>query len=165
MRVICGIASIIASWLALNISTVAAWAPGDKDPVTVETYACMAQRVVGIQGDKSKGTRYHGPIVPPPEDERFLITITAIDETKREWCSSPIYQPKEGLRFWYFCRTKFELRFSKGKGGMSLRSDDVHVFHDELLDNFQITIDFSYRYSRSDYVGNHYLEEGECQKY
>ncbi len=53
----------------------------NQDPVGV--YVCIAQRVVGIQGDEQKGKRYHGRIRLNDEEKNFLMTITDIDDSER----------------------------------------------------------------------------------
>jgi hypothetical protein len=125
------------------------------------TYGCIAQRVVGIQGEGDK--RHHGKIRLSDEESKFLVTISKIAPSSRPWCTNEKSRAVDKpYQYWWECLSENEMSFSKKKSPLALRGDGVHVFRGIAADRFHIGVSGHYTYSYTNYGGDHYLEEGEC---
>lgn len=132
------------------------------------SYACIAQRAEGMQGNADPGKRGWGRIEIAPEQERFLVKISKIDEDQRRWCSSASVGQlgkEDHRRLWWECKASYELTFSQAKYSLPLRGEYLHTFHGSAHGTFHMTVTLTYVFVLADYdVGNFYLEEGVCQK-
>jgi hypothetical protein len=137
-----------------------------EEPLQPGSYACIAQRVLGMQGKAETGKRTWGRIALAPEQERFLVKTAKINEDQRRWCSSASVGQlgiEDYRRLWWECKTSYELTFSRGKYSLPLRSDNLYIFHDSLYGTFHLGVTYVF-FSADFNVGNYYLEEGVCQK-
>ena len=142
-------------------------AHGKEENVDYGTYACIAQRTVGLQGDRESGQRTHGKIILPAEQDHFLVTISRIEDNDRTWCKNSKVGNRlvtNEYRFWWYCRTKNQLSFSKDKYPLNFRSDEMNIFRSELDPVFHITNDGRYIFYSTNLEGDFYLEEGVCQR-
>jgi len=139
-----------------------------QGPLQPGSYACIAQRVIGMQGKAETNKRTWGRIALAPEQERFLVKTAKINEDQRRWCSSATVGKlgiEDHRRLWWECKTSYELTFSRGKYSLPLRGDNLHIFHDGIYGTFHMTVFMTYVFFSADFnVGNYYLEEGVCQK-
>ena len=121
----------------------------------VGAYACVTHRAVGLQGGED-GPRFAGRIKLPDEEQRFIVKIARTEHTDDcKW-------GERAFDDWYFCKTSFELTFSKSKAPDTLRGDNLNVFVGSYGNRFHIFDDLTYVFSYRDLGGNYYLEEGEC---
>jgi len=132
------------------------------------TYQCVAERVVGLQGDAGGEGRYAGRIQLNPGEQHFSVTIDRTERGRGRRCrsdrtgaaDSPV---QDEYSLWWFCRATTELSFSAGKYGESLRGDDLHIFRDRLSGWFHLADDLRYVFAYTDFGGNFFLEEGTCR--
>lgn len=157
----CALLSFVAS-LAVAGPALAA-----STQVTSGSYACIAQRSVGIQGEAGHHKRVAGRITLPAEKKAFVVQIKKITKIKNGWCQSSKVSSDTmatGYNYWFECGTKYELTFSKGKYPMTFRGSNAHVFRSNVDGLFHVADDLTYVFFYSDLSGNFYLEEGGCKK-
>lgn len=132
----------------------------------VDIYACVAQRVVGIQGDGDIGARVHGRINLGDSERAFLFTLVELDEDSRPATCLLPEKARDNFLFNHFqCDMSIEMTFSKGKNQPVLRSaDGFHFISSMLGHSFYFFGDFHYVFNYTNHIGDWYLEEGECQK-
>jgi len=127
--------------------------------VDTGVYACVAHRVVGIQGEGEK--HYHGQIELPPEEKLFILTIEKKDISNEEACvSREAYErylaSKYGnkskskyvvmlesaisdYQYWMHCGTKYQASFSDEKHSLfPLVSESGFVFRSSSLDTLSL---------------------------
>lgn len=153
--------------LLIILFIIGSTAYGKEEKVEYGTYACIAQRTVGLQGDSESGHRTYGKIKLSADKEHFLATISRIDDNDRTWCKTA--KVGDGIvtneyRFWWYCKTKNQLSFSKSKYPLKFRSDGMHVFRSELDSVFHIFNEEKYIFYSTSLEGDFYLEEGVCQR-
>lgn len=132
------------------------------------TFACVAERAVGLQGEPGGDQRYAGRIQLSPGERRFTITIDRTERGRGKRCriskpgaaDSPV---EDEYSLWWFCKATSELRFSAGKYAEPLRGDDLHIFRDRLSGWLHLADDLRYVFAYTDFGGNFFLEEGSCQ--
>jgi hypothetical protein len=152
---------------AAALAFVAAAMPSGAE-TAFGTYQCVAERVVGLQGDVGSDGRYAGRIQLNPGEQRFSVTLDRTERGRGKRCraerlsvaDSPV---QDEYSLWWFCRATTELSFSAGKYGEPLRGDDLHIFRDRLSGSFHLADDLRYVFAYTDFGGNFFLEEGICQ--
>ena len=132
--------------------------------VTVDRYACVAQRLV-VQG--KEGERYASTLNPKTDRRTFSITITPIPKRDRQTCKEAHKDEGPYMQAWY-CDTSLELAFSTRKHDL-LRGDTPANFRGLLYSSFWLseTLAYTYRYWDTDEAIRQmgfYWEEGRCQK-
>lgn len=143
--------------------TTSIYGASKQDDIVYGTYACVAQRVVGIQGEGS--SRHHGSIKLREEKLSFLLTITKIKKEDRMWCYMDDDPPlkRDPFYHWWECESRSKATFSKEKYPLPFRGDGKHVFLESVNGTFHISIGGKYTFSYNNLAGNFYLEEGICK--
>jgi hypothetical protein len=163
------VAVFVAVFTASGATTTFAQIRGD--PVEYGTYACVTQRLVGHQTSEPDKVRRSGQIRPPTD--RFLVTIEKIKRESSEICDptqpfTSLNKAPRTYEWWWECDSKNKATFSKGKSPAitdNFRSDAMNVFLDELgVSSFWVTGKGEYRLVYDNFGGDHYLEEGVCQR-
>jgi len=157
----------LLSRAATALALFAATTPGGAE-TALGTYQCVAERVVGLQGDAGSDRRYAGRIQLTPGEQHFSITLDRTERGRGRRCrderlsaaDSPV---QDEYSLWWFCRATTELSFSPGKYGEPLRGDDLHIFRDRLSGWLHLADDLRYVFAYTDFGGNFFLEEGICQ--
>jgi hypothetical protein len=155
---------LAACLLALSILASVAVA---ADQLEYGTYACITQRLVGHQTSEQDKVRHSGSF--RPRNDRFLVTIEKIernalicDPTKSDTALS---KPRT-YHWWWECEASNQAVMSEGKAtGHRFHGDHMNVFLDDNGGNsFRLTVDGTYRLVFDNFEGDHYLEEGVCQR-
>jgi hypothetical protein len=149
--------------LTLALSSPAAMAQQARN-LEYGTYACVVQRLVGHQTSESDKVRRSGPLRPPTD--RFLVTIEKI-ERKPETCEPPSpYTKPRTYGWWWECDASNQAVLSRDKAIGPFRSDGMNIFLSPIegISSFWFRINGTYRLVFDNLDGDHYLEEGVCQR-
>jgi hypothetical protein len=155
----------------------------DSNSPSVGKYFCYIGNSVGLQTNSQTGNRYTGKITYPENEKKFFATIEANKQLGEDWCfSSSALDDLRKLRrgetpdrtsktfflsdrvFFNACQARYILTIS---GGPIKRpayfSERTNVFSDGTS-QFWISNDLSYVWNVDNSGGDHYLNEGKCEK-
>jgi hypothetical protein len=148
----------------LALAALICAAPAAGEP-RLGSYACMADRAVGLQGVPTGG-RYGGRIELPPAEKHFGLTLSRTEIGRGRKCrpGQPEAAGGDGYHRWWLCQATTEAAFSGGKYDGPLRGDDLNIFRDRLSGWLHLADDLRYLFAYTDFAGNFFLEEGTCER-